>query len=668
MKKILFYCQHVLGMGHFVRSMEILHGLAESKTTIHFINGGKMLPEIELPPSVEVIQLPPIQSNSDFTEIRTDGIKRIDEVKEVRKAKLLDEFENFRPDLVIIELFPFGRKQFTYELVPLLARIKRSGIESKVVCSLRDILVKKRDQQRHEGRVCYWINRYFGGIMVHADPEFQRLEETFLRKDELKVEIAYTGYISKTSPQTNSFSCDDISVDHLLGPLIVVSIGGGRVGAEIVTTAYEASILLKTSLQHTLAIFTGPYFPDDQFETLSSIARNHPHLILRRFTHNFLSWLERADLSISMAGYNTCMDILKTGVRALVFPFTGGANTEQTTRARKLQHSGALRIIEELSPHQLMKDIRAALEWQPMSSDLNLNGVKNSAAYLQSLLLKEKDSEIKGLGLSRSTNPGNSVDCDPLQTELRPFLRCCEEEDKEIHIFLRDDDIDVDEETLRQLLDISLSRSVPINLEIIPGKLTETGIRLLKDHKRFFPELFEFHQHGWMHLNHEKQGRKCEFGTSRNFEQQFADIQKGKLLLEEIFGERFYPSFTPPWNRCTEDTFSVLDRLGFEVLSKDAGEREVSGYNFQEISITLNLYQSRKTGGGLQSPDAIVRQLISQIISGNCVGILLHHKVMDDDAFCLLDLLLAELCRSTVVKFYTIQTLKNSMQSGSISK
>ena len=667
MKKIMFYCQHVLGLGHFVRSLEILRGLAEYETTIHFINGGKPLPELEFPSSVKVIQLPPIQSNSDFTEIRTDGIQNIDEIKEIRKVKLLDEFETFRPDLVIIELFPFGRKQFTYELVPLLARIKRSGTGPKVVCSLRDILVRKRDQERHEGRVCYWVNRYFDTVMVHSDPRFQRLEETFLRKNELNTEIVYTGYITKSLTQTNSFN-DDYSVHEHEKPHIVVSIGGGRVGSEIVQTAIEASDLLRRSMPHTMVIFTGPYFPDDHFKELRSIVHDKKHLVLHRFSPNFLGWLKWADLSISMAGYNTCMDILKTGIRALVYPFTGGANTEQMIRAQKLESCGALRVIRELSPKHIVEDIRATLEWQPSSSELNLNGVKNSAAILEHLLYEDKGPKLKEIELLTLSDYRNQIDGDPFKNELKSFLKTCEEKGKEINIFLRDDDIDVDEETLRHLLDISLSRSVPINLEIIPGKLTEAAIRLLKDHKRFFPELFEFHQHGWMHLNHEEQGRKCEFGISRNFDQQFADIQKGKDLLEEIFGERFYPSFTPPWNRCTKDTFNALDQLGFQVLSKDSGNQQISDYNFQEISITLNLYESRKNGGGLKSPETLIRQLITQIDEDVRVGILLHHKVMDENAFHFLELLLTELCSSSSVKFHTIRTLMDSLPLETLTK
>jgi hypothetical protein len=229
---------------------------------------------------------------------------------------------------------------------------------------------------------------------------------------------------------------------------------------------------------------------------------------------------------------------------------------------------------------------------------------------------------------------------------------------------LRDDDVDEDEESLCQLLDISLSRDVPLNLEIIPGRLTRAAIRLLKEHKRSYPALVELNQHGWQHRNHEVTGRKCEFGLSRTLEQQMADIAQGKALLEETFGQRFYPVFTPPWTRCTEATYTVLDWLGFAVLSKDRAPQPVTGYHFRDISTTLDIFHWRG-GPRLKSPDEIIGPLIRQIGAGDTIGLMLHHKVMDAQAFAFLDQLLAELRRHPVVHFHTFASLSEMPERAS---
>jgi len=227
---------------------------------------------------------------------------------------------------------------------------------------------------------------------------------------------------------------------------------------------------------------------------------------------------------------------------------------------------------------------------------------------------------------------------------------------KEIKIFLRDDDGDEDIEPLRHLLDISLSRHIPLSLAIIPGTLNDSAIRLFKNHNRTAASLLEVHQHGWMHCNHEKEGRKCEFGPSRCYEEQRQDIAKGKAILEQTFSNQFFPAFTPPWNRCTAETFKILDELDFYVLSKDVGKEPVTGYRFREISTTLDLYHW-KEGARMKEPEEIVNTFIDQIQSSNLAGLLLHHKVMDDNAFAFLDHLLNELGQSPIVQFHTFQTL-----------
>ncbi|HBH81211.1 MAG TPA: hypothetical protein DDY39_15425, partial [Nitrospira sp.] len=190
-------------------------------------------------------------------------------------------------------------------------------------------------------------------------------------------------------------------------------------------------------------------------------------------------------------------------------------------------------------------------------------------------------------------------------TEFKQFLDVKEAEGRALHLFLRDDDVDEDEDSLKHLLDLALARGVPMNLEIIPGRLTPACTATLKNVLRADQALLSLDQHGWMHNNHEAEGRKCEFGPSRLFTQQLNDIARGKAILESTFEDLFYPAFTPPWNRCTADTYQVLDELGFQVFSKDRGKERLTEYRFTEISSTLDLY-TWKEGPRMKSPSDII--------------------------------------------------------------
>jgi hypothetical protein len=464
--------------------------------------------------------------------------------------------------------------------------------------------------------------------------------------EDLQAATWYTGFVAQTIDRSPPDRPGEIPADDGT-PAILVSIGGGRVGAGLLECVIDASPVVAETIPHRMLIFTGPYLPEEDFLRLQRKVEAKPNIVLRRYTADFLSHIKRADLSISMAGYNTCMNILTAGTKALLLPFAGNQNEEQTIRAEKLEALGVAGMIrpEELRPAFLAEKIVRALKAEPVLISLDMRGAGKSARFL---------SEMSRTSVRRGKRRMEKK-FDPLE-RLKPLLEKMGEEKRGIDLFLRDDDIDNDEETLQHLFDITLARHVPLNLEIIPGALTDSGIKLLDHHKHLHPTLFELNQHGWLHLNHEKEGRKCEFGISRNFDQQWEDISGGKTLLEKIFGDKFYPVFTPPWNRCTEETFKVLDRLGFRVFSKDKGDRPVTGFGFKEISTTLDLYRW-KGKPSMKSPEEIVESLTFQMRETGPIGILLHHQVMSDEAFAFLDALLGTLCQYPNIRFHTFQSL-----------
>ncbi|MGE0885456.1 MAG: glycosyltransferase family protein [Blastocatellales bacterium] len=382
-KRVMFYCQHVVGMGHLIRSAEIVRALAADGFDVTFLNGGEVADGIALPQTASVVNLPPIKSDVEFHEIHAAGGSNLEEIKEARSQSILAEYDRLQPDAVVIEMFPFGRRKFAFELIPLLERIQADGRQTKVVCSLRDILVSKRDQARFDEQVCQMMNRYFDLLLVHADPQFQRLEETFPRARELDCPIRYTGFV--VQPVNSASRNED---GFIFGADIIVSIGGGRVGGELLDCAIAASDLLAETLPHRMRLFTGPYLPEDDFARLQAAAANNPNIQLDRFTTDFPALLERADLSISMAGYNTCMNLLTAGVPALVYPFTGNNNEEQSIRASKLEALGVVSVIRdgELTAPKLAAKILQQIRQAATCHALDLNGAMKTAAIIAELL------------------------------------------------------------------------------------------------------------------------------------------------------------------------------------------------------------------------------------------------------------------------------------------
>ncbi|MEM9568025.1 MAG: glycosyltransferase [Cyanobacteria bacterium P01_E01_bin.34] len=376
-KRLMFYCQHILGIGHLVRSMEIVRALT-TDFDVCFINGGKVVPEFKAPTGVNVINLPAIETDPNFQTLKAvDASISLEEVETKRRTILLDVVDLYRPDVLVVELYPFGRRRFSFELEPLLERARALG--SKVSCSLRDIVVTKQDRERHEAKVVKLMNRYFDQLLVHGDRRFIPLEDSFSRASDLNCPVHYTGYVAQKPNAVPAF--------HFTDPFILCSVGGGRFGHDLLECVARSAPILAERVPHSIRMFTGPFVPNCVWERLQDIVAKQPNLEIDRYTPHLLDYMRQADLSISMAGYNTTMNILSTGVRSMMMPFTGNGDLEQRMRLQKLNAMGIVSTINPaiLDPELLSTQVEACLYADTRPFAFDLDGATNTATYLQQL-------------------------------------------------------------------------------------------------------------------------------------------------------------------------------------------------------------------------------------------------------------------------------------------
>lgn len=200
---------------------------------------------------------------------------------------------------------------------------------------------------------------------------------------------------------------------------------------------------------------------------------------------------------------------------------------------------------------------------------------------------------------------------------------------KPVRVFFRDDDAGWSNDRLYALLDEFAQSGMPIDLAVIPEALDQMLIDGLLFRHRQAQHLIGLHQHGYNHSNHEPIGRKCEFGISRTKNQQKDDIAKGQKLLREAFGKALDPIFTPPWNRCTQDTVGCLEDLDFRLLSRDATAAGLESSTLKQMPVHIDWSRIIK-----MSPDPLHE--LGQAIAGNLgnndlAGIMLHHADMDEE-------------------------------------
>jgi predicted glycosyltransferase len=169
-----------------------------------------------------------------------------------------------------------------------------------------------------------------------------------------------------------------------------VSAGGGAYGGALVAAAAEAHDLALGAAGIDMRIIAGPFLPDAEWGALRTAARGRPGLDVRRSVPDLCAELRAAAASVSQCGYNTTLDLLRTGVPALVVPFAEGREDEQTRRAERLERLGAVRVLEadRADGPGLAAAIRELLEFRPAPVELDLDGARKSALTVANLLAR----------------------------------------------------------------------------------------------------------------------------------------------------------------------------------------------------------------------------------------------------------------------------------------
>ncbi|MBK3736605.1 glycosyl transferase family 28, partial [Azospirillum brasilense] len=350
--RVLFHVQHLLGIGHDRRAALITRGLAKAGVAVTVLRGGHPVPGIDYGPAAEIVQLPPARAaDSGFKTLLDEHDRPIDDAwRARRRAAVLETHERVRPDALLVESFPFGRRAFRFELLPLLEAAKAGG--AVTACSVRDILVTKAKPERLEETVST-VERLFDHVLVHGDPELIPFAATFPAAARIADRIRYTGYVA--APQGGAATGADGTGE------VIVSVGGGAVGLPLLRAALAVRASTPAGLDARWRLLAGPDVPEAAFRAL--VADAPPGTIVERARPDFPALLRRCRLSISQAGYNTVLDVLQAGCRAVVVPFAAGSETEQATRARLLEERGRLAVVDEatLTPETLAAGVAKAL-------------------------------------------------------------------------------------------------------------------------------------------------------------------------------------------------------------------------------------------------------------------------------------------------------------------
>ena len=375
---VFIYVQHLLGIGHLRRISFLTKALANQQLEVHLISGGMPVVGLSLD-NVQLHQLPPVRATNALFNVLVDvNNQPINQSwKDRRCEALLALFETIAPNVLITETFPFGRRMMRFELLPLLQRVKQLSNPPLILSSIRDILQPKKKQQRNQ-ETLEWVDQFYDKVLVHGDDSIATLGTTFPLADKILKKVTYTGYIVDPNTVIDNQTAKNKTE-------ILVSGGGGAASLPLLLTAIKAKPLSNLK-DHTWRLLVGHNIDENEFKNLQQHAQ--PGLIIERNRRDFLNLLKTCAVSVSQAGYNTVMDILRSDARAVVVPYSDSGELEQTIRAKLLQQQERLICVEESALNaKTLADAIDQTALKPITrKQYKMDGANQSAELIKGLL------------------------------------------------------------------------------------------------------------------------------------------------------------------------------------------------------------------------------------------------------------------------------------------
>ena len=378
--RIAFLVTHLMGSGHVVRTLRIARALTAAGARALVISGGRALAHLGDQGAL-LAQLPPLSIRDlDYKTLRMpNGAPADGAYMAARAAAIAQEIAAFAPDVLVTELYPFGRRALGAEFEGAVAA-RPAGC--RLVASIRDVLEPpskpKRAAQTLERLAPYDL------VLCHGDPRIAPLAISWPGGGAglpagLAARLAYTGYVADLGAEAGEEAAVAAPVGAPSGE-ILVSVGSGAVGRALLEMAARASAL---SPRPWRLLVGGA----DAAETAARLRALGPAMA-EPPRADYTALLRGAALSISLAGYNTAVEAARRSGPSLLIAMEEGGEREQILRAAAfggLAGVTSLRI-GDLGPARLAAAAETAIAaGAPARAPLAANGAPDSARRLIAL-------------------------------------------------------------------------------------------------------------------------------------------------------------------------------------------------------------------------------------------------------------------------------------------
>ncbi|SEA67801.1 hypothetical protein [Rubrimonas cliftonensis] len=343
MTRVAFLVCHLSGSGHLARTLTLAKAVEAAGGAATAISGGRPLPHLD-PGPARLVQLPPVAvAGLDYSRLTTpDGAPADDALTAARARRLAEALEEARPDVLVTELYPFGRRILSAEFDA--AVVQARGMGARVLASVRDI----PEPPRRPGRVAAAhavLRAGYDGALVHGDPAVAPFALGWPGAAEIADLTRATGYVAAPQPEPVG------DPDEVL-----VAEGGGALGRGLLSAAVEAA---RRDDGRTWRLRVGGADAAAAAAALTRLARGAP-VIAEPAAPDFRARLRTCAAVVSRFGYNAAVEIAQAGAPAVACPLSDGGEREQGLRAAAFARLGIVETLDADDGPALLAAVRRA--------------------------------------------------------------------------------------------------------------------------------------------------------------------------------------------------------------------------------------------------------------------------------------------------------------------
>ena len=343
-------------------------------------SGGRRIDDYSPPPGVDFIQLPATRWDRtvDALPVPVDPSYTLAEIEQKSGELLVESYLRIKPQIVIVEFYPFSPKRTGKTLNELFDAINKEQNRPIVICSIRTY-PRLWDADIDPAWINEQLRKNFFCVLHHADPKLFPLASlgSYIQTALSGISVWQTGFIRRRL----------VRMDHNHQPnglLLTVGGGGHRSSGKLLKRLIDAARAGSPDLFPVNAV-CGPMMDKDGRKAVR--AEQDANILVHDWVANLDELITSSRAVVCMGGYNSLVEALSVNKPVLAFPDSEAG--DQTFQVSALHSQGMLlKGDQSQSEREITALMNELLSFRPQYL-IDCSGADRSVEIVKQLLTKQ---------------------------------------------------------------------------------------------------------------------------------------------------------------------------------------------------------------------------------------------------------------------------------------